>query len=499
MAASTRIGQGPSTPVIKLQPAIGIAHIPAAIITFGQQLTVAWRVDVRLACLYVGQPKPTAEWRALLDSGVRTSASAATSPTKLSAATTTTTTVQQPQPQQQQPPSSASLQQLQHQPGGAAPTTPRLEVGTDNTLTLRNVQRSHQGNYTCAVRQTATAGGGGGGTDHIVYQLLVQVPPDAPELRVAATAASAVTLEWRAGATGGAPLHGFVLAVRREFGEWREQQLDRHTGTFQLEALQCGTRYQLSLAGFNRIGRGAASRVEQTRTRGDKPIAPQRQHLIRANVTGIALELGAWQDGGCAIGYFTVEFRRSATAAVGGGRQQKLQQQQQMQAESATGGALAASGDWIVVSSNVPPQTRFAIPDLEPATGYQLRLTAYNNAGPTIAEYYFETLPVGGFAAGAGGVGGGSNGGAGGGSMMGGGGADGGAGQMGGGGMGGAGRVTGMDGGEVDGAEPVRLFGDVYLVGVSVLAVFSVCLAVMGVCFCLYSREYIYVDIWLIV
>lgn len=60
VTASTRIGQGPSTPVIKLQPS---STAPAAIITFGQTLTVAWRVDVKLPCLYIGQPKPQAEWK----------------------------------------------------------------------------------------------------------------------------------------------------------------------------------------------------------------------------------------------------------------------------------------------------------------------------------------------------------------------------------------------------------------------------------------------------
>lgn len=46
----------------------------------------------------------------------------------------------------------------------------RIETGVDNTLVLRNVQRHHEGNYTCQVRNAL-------GTDSIVYQLLVHVPP----------------------------------------------------------------------------------------------------------------------------------------------------------------------------------------------------------------------------------------------------------------------------------------------------------------------------------
>jgi len=43
----------------------------------------------------------------------------------------------------------------------------QLEVSNDNTLSLRNIQRSHEGNYSCVVRNPI-------GSDHIVYQLYVQ-------------------------------------------------------------------------------------------------------------------------------------------------------------------------------------------------------------------------------------------------------------------------------------------------------------------------------------
>lgn len=60
VTASTRVGQGPSTPVIKLSPS---NSVPAAIISFGQMLNIAWRVDIKLACLFVGKPVAKAEWK----------------------------------------------------------------------------------------------------------------------------------------------------------------------------------------------------------------------------------------------------------------------------------------------------------------------------------------------------------------------------------------------------------------------------------------------------
>lgn len=113
VTASTRVGQGPSTPVIKLIPS---SSVPAAIISFSQTLSVSWRVDMKLPCLYVGSPKPNSEWKVL------------------------------------------NARSKKHF---------RLEVSNDNTLTLRNIQRSHEGNYSCVVRNAI-------GSDHIVYQLFVQ-------------------------------------------------------------------------------------------------------------------------------------------------------------------------------------------------------------------------------------------------------------------------------------------------------------------------------------
>lgn len=65
----------------------------------------------------------------------------------------------------------------------------RIETGVDNTLVLRNVQRHHEGNYTCYVRNAL-------GTDSIVYQLFVHVPPGPPQLHATPTSSTSVTLEW---------------------------------------------------------------------------------------------------------------------------------------------------------------------------------------------------------------------------------------------------------------------------------------------------------------
>uniref|UniRef100_A0A1A9WXF2 Down syndrome cell adhesion molecule n=1 Tax=Glossina brevipalpis TaxID=37001 RepID=A0A1A9WXF2_9MUSC len=302
VTASTRVGQGPSTPVIKLIPSTAV---PAAIISFSQTLSISWRVDMKLPCIFVGSPKPNSEWKVL------------------------------------------NARSKKHF---------RLEVSNDNTLTLRNIQRSHEGNYSCIVRNAI-------GSDHIVYQLFVQVPPSAPVISVIGTTSNSVSLQWRVDDIGGAPLRGFTLTYRKEFSDWEELQMDRRINSHLLENLQCGTRYQFTIVTFNKIGTSNTSPIEIAKTKGSKPIAPGKHSLIRPNITSALVELSSWQDGGCPIQYFSIEFKR-----------------------------YGITNDWIIVSSRIETHTRYTIGDLEAGIVYSLRITAHNNAGSTVKEYSFETL-----------------------------------------------------------------------------------------------------------
>ncbi|XP_051167558.1 cell adhesion molecule Dscam2-like isoform X4 [Leptopilina boulardi] len=350
VTASTKVGQGPTTPVVKFNPS---ATISAAIISFGVPVIVPWRVDVNLACHSVGNPKPIVEWRM----------------------------------------GDLKLQKQQQ----------RLDVGSDNTLLLQNVQRTQEGNYSCHARNSL-------GSDEIVYSLHVQVPPTPPTLLATATTNDAVQLQWKQGDNGGSSIKGFLLAYRKEFAEWEEVMLDRRASTHLLEGLQCGTKYQFTLAAFNRIGSGGASEIENARTKGTKPLPPSKQHFVKANLTSVILELASWQDGGCPLLYFVVEYRRYP-------------------------------GEWLLVSNNVPPQTRFPIVSLESGTSYELRITAYNNAGSTHAEYLFTTLTS-------------------------------------------TGNTRMQEGPPID-AGDTPLYLDAQVLAPSVISLFAVILAVAGVCFCL--------------
>lgn len=94
------------------------------------------------------------------------------------------------------------------------------------------------------------------------------VPPSAPVISVIGTTTNSVSLQWKVDDIGGAPLRGFTLTYRKEFGDWEEIQLDRRVNSHLLEGLQCGTRYQFTLVTFNKIGTSATSSIEVGKTKG---------------------------------------------------------------------------------------------------------------------------------------------------------------------------------------------------------------------------------------
>lgn len=58
-----------------------------------------------------------------------------------------------------------------------------------------------------------------------------------------------------------------------------------------------------------RIGTGEPSEVLNTRTKGKKPEVPEVHRFVEVSSSSITLHLNAWQDGGCPMNYFVVEYK----------------------------------------------------------------------------------------------------------------------------------------------------------------------------------------------
>ncbi|XP_065334249.1 cell adhesion molecule Dscam2-like isoform X1 [Cloeon dipterum] len=265
VAALTKVGEGPGTPVSSFTPTNKVA---AAVASFGGNIVVASRKDVRLPCRAVGQPEPHRQWLA-----------------------------------------NGRPLNLQHS-ASEQRSTP-LQISSDGTLLMASVLRSDGGDYTCVVSNEH-------GKDLITYRLSVQVPPATPLLHSTGSTSASIQLQWKVGDDGGSPVKGFVLHYKPDEGEWSEHRVDRQHSTFTLSGLRCGTQYHVYLVAYNRLGSSPSSVVLKERTRGSKPLPPplgSADAFLVLNATKIGLRLDAWPDGGCAIVFFVVEYMPVSSAS----------------------------------------------------------------------------------------------------------------------------------------------------------------------------------------
>lgn len=115
---------------------------------------------------------------------------------------------------------------------------------------------------------------------------------------------------------------------------------------------------------FISIGIGPKSNQETAKTKGVEPTVPEAHRFLEVSAGSVTLHLNAWRDGGCPIMYFVVEYKAKNHAS------------------------------WTLVSNNVKAGGNFVVLDLNPASWYNLKVTAHNNAGFSVAEYEFATLTV---------------------------------------------------------------------------------------------------------
>ncbi|XP_052129244.1 cell adhesion molecule Dscam2-like isoform X4 [Frankliniella occidentalis] len=303
--ASTRVGEGHSTSVAYANVS---PTVPAAVVSFGQRLTVRRRGAVSLPCAVVGVPTPRRSWS---------------------------------------------------RADGAPTVGDAVTVAPDGTLRLLDAQRQHSANYTCTAANA-------NGSDQIVYQVQVQVPPGAPSVRVASTSSSSVQLQWAVSDTGGSAIRGYLLNYRREEGEWEERTLAADSTSYRLTGLDCGSQYQLQMMAVNAVGSGPASTPLVARTDGGPPGRPAPDDFVEPNANGVTLRLGAWVDNGCPILSFSVQYREK-------GREEWLTAASSV---SGVGGHEGGHG-----------LDTFPLTGLWSGYVYQVRVGARSEAGVTQAEY----------------------------------------------------------------------------------------------------------------
>ncbi|XP_055318406.1 cell adhesion molecule Dscam2 isoform X29 [Sitodiplosis mosellana] len=303
VTASTNIGEGQQSKSVISIPS---DKVPAKIASFDDTFIATFKEDAKLPCLAVGSPTPNITWKVK---------------------------------------------------GADFVPNERMRILAQGTLFIKDVIRQDAGDYTCVAENSIAK-------DSITHKLTVLAPPQSPQVTLTATTTDSLTLKLKPHEMDSAPIHGYTLHYKPEFGDWETVEVAVDAQKYTIESLFCGSRYQVYATGYNSIGAGEASDILNTRTKGSKPIMPENSKFIEPSSNSVTLHLPTWKDGSCRMSHFVVEHKKKDHI------------------------------EWNQISNNVKPGGNFVVLDLEPATWYNVRITAHNSAGFTVAEYEFATLTV---------------------------------------------------------------------------------------------------------
>ncbi|KAI4892822.1 hypothetical protein NFI96_004612 [Prochilodus magdalenae] len=355
--AVTAAGRGNSSEVITVEP---LAKAPARILTFSGTVTTPWMRDIVLPCKAVGDPPPTVKWM--------------------------------------------------KESGSPAPAVidGRRSIHGNGSFVIKTVKAEDSGYYTCVASNNW-------GTDEITLNLQVQVPPDQPRLTVTKTTTTSITLSWIPGDNGGSSIRGYILQYSEDNSEqWGSFPISPSERSYRLETLKCGTWYKFTLTAQNAVGPGRISEIIEAKTHGkvpadgavgvevewhqtfwtcdnkpfilvlttvpphtdslgvstktkaglvtDEPQFSKEQELFTSiNATCVRLNLIGWNDGGCPITSFTLEYRPMDSPV------------------------------WTKAQRTSLTKS-YNLMDLQEATWYELQMKVYNSAGLAEKRVKFATL-----------------------------------------------------------------------------------------------------------
>lgn len=81
--------------------------------------------------------------------------------------------------------------------------------------------------------------------------ILCTAPPHSPQVTLTATTTNSLTMKLRPHPTDNAPIHGYTIHYKPEFGDWETVQISSTAQKYTLENLWCGSRYQIYVTAYN--------------------------------------------------------------------------------------------------------------------------------------------------------------------------------------------------------------------------------------------------------
>ncbi|EEB12183.1 down syndrome cell adhesion molecule, putative, partial [Pediculus humanus corporis] len=259
VTASTKIGESQRSTTVTIYPS---NEIPAKIMSFNKNVITPWKEKLNLTCLNVGIPNPNLIWK-------------------------------------------FKSTQIKN-------TNSRIQVQNDGSLIIKDVQKMDEGNYSCSVENVY-------GKDEIIYNLIIEVPPERPKLSVVSSTSDSLQLEWK------------IITDKNKDGD--DDDVNNILGY---------RDFQISV-----------------------PVLGKNKKILIINSSSVGIKIDSWQDGGCPIRNIFLEYQRFDEITW-----TKISR-------------IIQSNDSVII-----------LTDLEPATKYNVKITAQNNAGSSTIIYNFTTLTV---------------------------------------------------------------------------------------------------------
>ncbi|CAH0714939.1 unnamed protein product, partial [Brenthis ino] len=332
VTASTAVGEGPESRRVTNTPS---QRVVAGVWSLGGAVAVAVRRALPLACRSVGAPPPRTVW---------------------------------------------------YHNHNIITHHPRFTRNKDDSLLIKSIDQSLSGNYTCLAKNLY-------GSDSVVYSVKVLPLPDPPSLR-ATPYKDSIIVEWDEIKTANDSMSygiSYNLTWREEDGPWQEAWPTKETrigGIHQhsISGLKCGTKYSVRVTATDRVGTSAPAQAD-VMTLGGAPISPLTTDWLWSNATHIYIQLSGWDDGGCDITKWDVEYRLLGSTFW-------------HRSENLATMDMNLGWGYIDAHYRAPPlrsaPASYAVGALLPGSWYQVRVTAANDAGTASTVYTYATKTMDG-------------------------------------------------------------------------------------------------------
>lgn len=80
----------------------------------------------------------------------------------------------------------------------------------------------------------------------------ILAPPQSPQVQLTGTTTDSLTVKLKPHDMDSAPIHGYTLHYKPEFGDWETVEVAVDAQKYTIENLFCGSRYQVYATGYNR-------------------------------------------------------------------------------------------------------------------------------------------------------------------------------------------------------------------------------------------------------